>query len=108
MGASHLHPCADLEIVPDLFGSVEAAKVAADMAALHKAAARDLRQFLVGQGGEQFLFLFGVELLEIDAGQINFLFHTVASSFFGAVPAGHFFGVADPAAPIPGVAGVAI
>ena len=30
------------------------------------------------------------------------------SSGLCAVPAGHFFGVADPAAPIPGVAGVAI
>ena len=41
---------------------------AADMAALHIGAARHIRQFLIGQGGEQFFFLFGVEGLGVNGG----------------------------------------
>ena len=64
----YLHPCADLEIKLRIFQIFIPAFAAADMAALHIGAARHIRQFLIGQGGEQFFFLFGVEGLGVNGG----------------------------------------
>ena len=85
VAAGHLYPCANLEIELHLFRTADSDAIAANMAAADIGTARHIRQFLIGQRDEQIFFLLGVQLMGVNAAQINFLFHSVSSFGWGYV-----------------------